>query len=113
MLDPLRVEDWSVPDPLRPRSTSIAGVDAPPDEIEGLLALASDCGMSAEQARERMRHVAAALVSWPDRARRNQLSECEITTMAESIEPRLEAVAAAAGADNRARRLRRMHPGEP
>ncbi|WP_218021654.1 hypothetical protein [Nocardia harenae] len=52
--------------------------------------------MSAEQARERMRHVAAALASWPDQARRNQLSEREISTMAGSIEPRLEAVAAAA-----------------
>ncbi|OLF07206.1 phosphatidylinositol kinase [Actinophytocola xinjiangensis] len=83
------------PDRWRPRSTSIMGADTQPDEVDGLLALAPDCGLSADQARERMRGIASSMADWRDRARGNGIVEREITMMAESIDPRLEAVAAA------------------
>lgn len=84
------------PDPLRPRSTSIMGADAPPDEVEGLLALAERCSLTVDQARSRMGRVAAALTGWRDVARTHRVGGREIVMMAESIEPRLEAVAQAA-----------------
>lgn len=84
------------PDPWRSRSTSIMGADVPPDEVDGLLALAEECSLTAEQGRERMSRVAGALANWRDQARRNRISEHEITMMAESIEPRLNAVVKAA-----------------
>lgn len=84
------------PDPWRARSTSIMGADAPPDEVDGLLALAEECGLATDQARERMRRIGAGLAEWRDRARMNRIAESEIVMMAESIEPRLEAVDKAA-----------------
>ncbi|MBS9376232.1 type II toxin-antitoxin system HipA family toxin [Rhodococcus sp. B50] len=84
------------PDPWRARSTSIMGADTHPEEAETLLALAEDCSLNAAQAREKMRRVAGALSSWRDAARNNGLHTQEITMMAESIQPRLEAVLAAA-----------------
>lgn len=86
------------PDPWRARSTSIMGADTQPDEAEALLALAQDCSLTDAQARERMSNVATALIGWRDAARRNSVRAQEITMMAESIQPRLEAVLAAAGA---------------
>lgn len=86
------------PDPWRPRSTSIMGADALPDEVDGLLALAKDCSLTDAQARERMGRVAGVLAGWGDAARMNRIVEHEITMMAESIEPRLEAVVKAARA---------------
>lgn len=80
------------PDLWRPRSTSIMGADALPDEIDGLLALAEDCSLSVDQARERMRSAASSLSGWRDQARKNHISEHEIAMMAESIEQRLKAV---------------------
>ncbi|GAB96062.1 serine/threonine-protein kinase HipA [Kineosphaera limosa] len=80
------------PDRSRPRSTSIMGADALPDEVEGLRALAQECSLTADQAAERMRRVASALLDWREQARRHRISEHEIATMAESIEPRLQAV---------------------
>jgi serine/threonine-protein kinase HipA len=70
----------------------IMGADAPPDEVDGLLALAASCSLSLEGARQRIAAVASALAGWRDVARRNQVAEREIRLMAESIEPRLEAV---------------------
>ncbi|BCJ38513.1 phosphatidylinositol kinase [Actinocatenispora thailandica] len=84
------------PDPWRARSTSIMGADAPPDEVDGLLSLADDCSLTLGQARERIGRIASALTGWREQARRNRIGEHEIAMMAESIEPRLEAVAAAA-----------------
>ncbi|PRY13961.1 type II toxin-antitoxin system HipA family toxin [Kineococcus rhizosphaerae] len=86
------------PDLWRPRSTSIAGADTFPDEVDGLLAIAGDCSLAVDQARERMRQIAEALAHWGDRARRNGIGEREIVLMAEAIEPRLEAVVAASRA---------------
>lgn len=83
------------PDPLRSRSTSIMGADTIPDEIEGLLALAEDCGLTVRAARRRMSDIAASLAHWRERARSNRIPEREIVMMAESIGPRLEAVARA------------------
>ena len=83
------------PDPLRSRSTSIMGADTIPDEIEGLLVLAEDCGLTVRAARRRMSDIAASLAHWRERARSNRIPEREIVMMAESIGPRLEAVARA------------------
>ncbi|MFV0535177.1 MAG: type II toxin-antitoxin system HipA family toxin [Cumulibacter sp.] len=83
------------PDPWRPRSTSIMGADALPDEAEALLALAEECGLSAGRADERIRRIAGAMAGWRDAARRNQVREQEVAMMAESIDVRLEAVRAA------------------
>nr|WP_269330594.1 type II toxin-antitoxin system HipA family toxin [Kineosporia babensis] len=83
------------PDVSRQRSTSIAGADSQPDEIEGLLALAEDCSLDLAAARQRLSHVAAALADWREQARRNKVAEREIAMMAEAIEPRLEAVVTA------------------
>ncbi|MBI9115614.1 type II toxin-antitoxin system HipA family toxin [Sanguibacter suaedae] len=81
------------PDLQKPSSTSIAGADTYPEQIDGLAALASDCSLTVAQARERMGKIAASMLGWRDRARKNRISEQEITMMAESITPRLEAVA--------------------
>ena len=83
------------PDPWRPRSTSIMGAEAPPDEIEGLLALAERCSLKADQARRRMSRIATALEGWRQRASRHRIADHEIAMMADSIEPRLTAVAEA------------------
>ena len=83
-------------DPWRSRSTSIMGADAPPDEADALLALAEHCSLSAVQAREKMSRVVRAVTTWREQARTNGVCEQEITMMAESIQPRLEAVLAAA-----------------
>lgn len=85
------------PDPWRTRATSIMGAEALPDEAEALLALAQECSLTVEQARERIRAVSEALAVWREAARSNGIREREITVMAESIETRLGAVAAAAG----------------
>lgn len=71
------------------------GADAPPEEVDGLLALAEECNLTTSQARERMRGIASALADWRGQARRNRIGEREIAMMAESIEPRLAAVARA------------------
>ncbi len=84
------------PDPWRARSTSIMGADAPPDEAEALLALTEECSLSPAQARERIIRVAGAVAGWRDAARRNGVREQEITMMADSIVPRLDAVIATA-----------------
>ena len=81
------------PDPLRSRSTSIMGADVIPDEIEGHLALAEDCSLTVRAARRRMSEIAASLAHWRERARANRILEREIAMMADSIGPRLEAVA--------------------
>lgn len=84
------------PDRWRARSTSIMGADVQPDEADALLALAEDCSLNATQARERMGRVTEALSGWRDTALKNGVRAQEITMMAESIQPRLEAVLAAA-----------------
>lgn len=81
------------PEPWRARSTSIMGADAPPEEIEGVLALADECGLKPDQARSRMRSIASALGDWRESARKNGIRESEITMMADSVRPRLESVA--------------------
>ena len=84
------------PDPQRARSTTIMGADAPPDEAEALLALAEECSLSPAQARDRIARVAQAVTGWRDAAQKNGVREQEITMMADSIEPRMNAVIAAA-----------------
>lgn len=80
------------PDLWRVRSTSIMGAEAMPDESEALLALASECNLSLMQARDRIARIAGVFAGWQKAARRNRIREQEITMMAESIGPRLEAL---------------------
>ncbi|MCI1746643.1 MAG: type II toxin-antitoxin system HipA family toxin [Acidipropionibacterium sp.] len=47
---------------------------------------------TVDEARNQMSGVASAMFRWREQARRNHISEREIVMMAESIEPRLEAV---------------------
>lgn len=82
------------PDPWRRRATSIMGADSPPDEADGLLALAEECGLAPAEARTRMDLVTTALGAWQDTARSHRIPEREITTMGESIGPRMTAVRA-------------------
>lgn len=84
------------PDPWRPRSTSVMGADVMPDEAAALLDFAHECGLGPADARRRIQAVAVGLSTWRDVARRNSIQGHEITMMAESIEPRLESVIAAA-----------------
>ncbi|MGL5828113.1 MAG: type II toxin-antitoxin system HipA family toxin [Angustibacter sp.] len=80
------------PNPGRSRSTTIMGGDTFPDEVDGLLTLAEECGLSPAQARARIGRVADALAHWREAARRNRIGEGEISMMADSIGPRLAAV---------------------
>lgn len=63
-----------------------------PGEVEGLLALAEDCGLKQVGLLEQVGHVATSLPGWRDRARANRIPEREIAMMAEAVEPRLEAL---------------------
>ncbi|MBC3185928.1 type II toxin-antitoxin system HipA family toxin [Corynebacterium sp. zg-331] len=77
------------PDLYKTRATSIMGADVFPEEVEGLRALAQECGMAQDEARERRRRLHAVFSSWREYARRNRIVESEITLMEESIAPRL------------------------
>ena len=85
------------PDRLRVRSTSILGADSHPDEAEALVDFAPECSLDASSARARMMHVATALAAWRNAAQRNNIPAREIEMMADSIQPRIEAVLIAAG----------------
>lgn len=74
------------------RATSIAGATEHDDETEGLLALADDAGLTGDEARARFAQVAEALTHWREHATRHGITAREISMMADSIEPRLEAV---------------------
>lgn len=84
------------PDLMARRSTTLLGADTFPDEVEGLLALADGCDMSQTSARECLGSTASCLALWRERARTYRIPEREITMMAQSLDPRLEAVAKAA-----------------
>lgn len=84
------------PAPWRARSTSIMGADALPDEADALLALAEECSLSPTQARTRIASVADALAGWKHAAVRNNIRERGLSMMAESIQPRLEALSVTA-----------------
>lgn len=62
-----------------------------------MLALAQDCSLSISQAKERMSRVVGSLAGWQERAMANGAPEREVTMMAESSRPYLEALARAAG----------------
>ena len=83
-------------DESKSRASSIAGADAPADEVDGLFALAAVCGLDQTEARDRMGRIAVGLRDWSDYARANGVSKREIATMGESIGPRLQNVASGA-----------------
>ena len=84
------------PNPSQARSTAILGADAQPEETGALLALAEECSLSPEQARESIRRVAAVMAGWRDAARKHSIREQEITMMSEALDARLAAVTAEA-----------------
>lgn len=71
-----------------------------PDEIDGLLAIANDYRLTQSDARERIGRITVSLSGWRGQARANRVPEREITMMAESIEPRLEALTRAAHSED-------------
>ncbi len=85
------------PDVSKRRATSIAGADSIDNEVDGLLAFAEDCDLTAAQAREHIDAVAGALADWDARAARAGIPAAQVNLMGESIRPRLEQVNAAAG----------------
>lgn len=85
------------PDLARNRATSIMGADTFPDEVDGLLALAEECGLTLAKGRERLGRLVQALAGWEQVARAHRIPGREISLMAESIGPRLEAIRMAAG----------------
>lgn len=68
------------------------GADSFPDEVEALLALADECGLTLDQAQSRIRRITDGLADWKAVARANRIALREIKMMTESIGPRLEAV---------------------
>ncbi|WP_029068588.1 type II toxin-antitoxin system HipA family toxin [Jonesia quinghaiensis] len=82
------------PDLWRARATSIMGADTISDEAGALLALADECDLSIEQASDRVLRITKIISGWQEAARRNRISEQEITMMSLSIGPRLEAIEA-------------------
>lgn len=85
-----------VPDIARRRATSIAGAGSFPDEVEGLFALADECSVPIQSAKDAMGRIAAAMLDWKTVAARNGVPAREMRMMAGSIEPRIEAVSCAA-----------------
>ena len=77
----------------RHRSTSIAGADMFPDEVEGPLALAEDCSLSSDPAREVIARVADSMFRWRTIAGQNGVAEREIRMMSEAVDPRAELIA--------------------
>ncbi|MGG5170827.1 type II toxin-antitoxin system HipA family toxin [Pseudarthrobacter sp. J1738] len=84
------------PDLAQRRSTSIMGADTFDDEVAGLLALADECDLTLKNAKNRIGAVAGHLSGWQAVARKNGIRGQEVTMMAESLTPRLEALLAAA-----------------
>ena len=68
------------------------GADSFPYEVEALLALADECGLTLDQAQSRIRRITDGLADWKAVARANGIAFREIKMMTESIVPRLEAV---------------------
>ncbi|MFZ8756021.1 type II toxin-antitoxin system HipA family toxin [Microbacterium sp. HMH0099] len=81
------------PDAYRPRSTTIMGADAPPDEAEALIPFAEECDLDATTARARIASVVGAMTDWKDCARGKGITTSEIAMMSESIDLRMAAVA--------------------
>lgn len=77
------------PDLAQIRSTSIMGADSFPDEIDGLLAFADECGLTQAQAKERFAHIGLTLKAWREQARIYKIRESEIAMMAESLDQRI------------------------
>ncbi|MDO9063342.1 MAG: HipA domain-containing protein, partial [Microbacterium sp.] len=86
------------PDPSAIRRTSIAGATVAVDEVDGLLALASDCDLTAAEARDRLARIVAVAGEWRDAAARNRLGDREQTRMADAIELRLDGLRRAVAA---------------
>lgn len=72
------------------RSTSIAGADRTEDEVDGLLALAAECGLSDNEARARVAQIASSMRAWQVKARSNDIPAREIAMMEAAIAPRLD-----------------------
>lgn len=71
------------------RATSIAGATSVDDEWAGLVELASACGLSAGESRERIARVVTAAESWPAVANRYKISASEQQKMAGVLDDRI------------------------
>lgn len=72
------------------------GADTFPVEVEGLLALARECGLSPALARVRMGFIADALAEWKMVALGNRILERKVSMKEEAVGPRLESLRTAA-----------------
>lgn len=82
------------PDIHNRRATSVVGTDTFPDEVEAVLDLAEECGMRLEGAKRELLRIADSFADWETLARNNGIAQREILMMADSIRPRLGAIAA-------------------
>ena len=67
------------------RQTTIAGADAPSEEVEGLLEFARACRLSREGARAELEQVAKALAGWREAASRNGVRTSELSRFDQSF----------------------------
>ena len=63
-----------------------------PEEAEMLMDFAAECSLSVEQAKERIRRIAAAVSQWRQIAALKGIAQREITMMEQSLSQRLGAV---------------------
>ncbi|MGV8858275.1 type II toxin-antitoxin system HipA family toxin [Rhodoglobus sp.] len=71
------------------RATSIAGATSAVDEWAGLVELASACGLSAVESRERIARIVTAVESWPQVASTYDIPSSEQQKMAGVIDERI------------------------
>jgi len=69
------------------RATSIAGAESA-EEVDGVMALATDCGLSAKQARQIIGDVLEATAAWRDAATRNGIAESSQARFSDAFEAR-------------------------
>lgn len=75
------------PNPGETRATSIAGAGSA-EEVDGVMALATDCGLSARQARQIIGDVLVATAAWRDAATNNGIPESSQTRFTDAFEAR-------------------------
>ncbi|KQQ28008.1 type II toxin-antitoxin system HipA family toxin [Frondihabitans sp. Leaf304] len=74
------------PDEGATRRTSIAGAASRDDEGEGLIAFATDCGLPADTAHDRLMRLARSLAVWRGKARANSVPENQLSSVGHVID---------------------------
>ncbi len=80
------------PDLAAQRVTSIGGASNPAEEVNALLAYAESFGLTAHQARTVLREVVEAAANWESVARRNGITEAEISRFEPTLRRTIDAV---------------------